>query len=74
MTDCGCFYCKQCLKDSERRDESCMICGNKKTRAFDLDDRHEVKSVENNLIDMKTYIDKGKKLVEVSPFLQLFYS
>ena len=75
MGDCGCFYCKQCYQDSNSRDDfdkSCVICGKKKRQAFDLQSRHELKMVEKNLLEMKSFMTTGLKLAEVSPSVDSF--
>ena len=67
MADCGCFYCKQCYKDSDSCDDFeklCMVCGKNKTRAFDLNDKQQFKMVERNLLDPLTFMANGRKLIE----------
>lgn len=67
MADCGCFYCKQCYQDSDSRDDfekACMVCGKKKTRAFDLNDKNQLKMIERNLLNPLTFMENGRKLIE----------
>ena len=76
MADCGCFYCKQCYQDSDCRDDFeklCMVCGKKKTRAFDLNDKHQYKMVERNLLDPMTFMENGRKLIEFQDLHQKRY-
>jgi hypothetical protein len=43
MSDCGCFFCKDCHLDANSSadpDSTCIICNKRKTRTFDLRDRH----------------------------------
>ena len=47
-------------------EKSCVICGKKKNKHFDLDDRQQFKMVERNLIPVRKYMEQGLRLAEVS--------
>jgi hypothetical protein len=54
MSDCGCFYCKECYRDSERAsdfDRTCIVCGQPRQVCFDLRDKNQLKTVESKLVD-----------------------
>ena len=62
MSDCGCFYCKECYRDSERAsdfDRTCIVCGQPRQACFDLRDKNQLKAVESKLVDPIQALQNG---------------
>ena len=47
-------------------EKSCVLCGKKKSRVFDLEDRQQLKMVANNLTHPKVFLKKCINAIEVS--------
>lgn len=69
MSDCGCFFCKECFEDAnspDDMDKTCIICNKPKTRCFDLRDKHQLSKIEHDLTEPRELLAKAINAIKVS--------
>ena len=68
MSDCGCFFCKECFEDAispDDLDKTCIICNKPKTRCFDLRDKHQLNKIEHDLTEPRELLAKAINAIKV---------
>ena len=79
MSDCGCFFCKECFNDAnstEDLDKTCIICYKPKKETFDISDKRQLSKIEHDLTEPRELLNKAINAIKVSALSenQLFKS